>query len=325
MNELIKILVDLSKIRHDEIKGLLNGLGFDIVHDKEEAFVIRQSHLDADPKTLTRLEWVLSVKQTHPFEGLKRLQKTFVMGDTVIGRDFAVIAGPCAVESRDQVLDIAHEMSRHGLTLMRGGSTKIRTSPYTFQGMGPPALKLLKEAAKRYNMSIVSEVTDAEHAKLATKYIDCMQIGTRNMHNTHLLREVASIGKPVFLKRGFGSTIEEWMFAGEYLAVEGAGQVIFCERGIRTFEPSMRFTLDLAGAVLLKQRTGLPVFIDPSHATGNPNLIIPLALAAKAAGLDGVMVEVHENPLQALSDGAQALDFAGLDQLLKALNNLSIA
>ena len=325
MDDSIKIIVDLSKVEEKEAKGLLISLGFRVLNGSESVFTLKKNRLNADFKALSRLDWVVSVEKPKHFDRLKHLAKTFFLGDVEIGNDFAVIAGPCAVESREQVMSIAHEMSQQGLSLMRGASIKVRTSPYDFQGLGIEALDLLKETADRYNMTIVSEVTDIQHAMLAAPYVDCMQIGTRNMHNTSLLREVASIGKPVFLKRGFGSTVEEWMYAGEYLAVNGSRDVIFCERGIRTFETSTRFTLDLAGAVLLKQKTGLPVFIDPSHATGNPDLVIPLSLAAKAAGLDGIMVEVHEKPVMAMSDGAQALDFEGLNQLLNALDSLSVS
>lgn len=325
VNELTKITVDFSKIKKEAVETLLKDLGFSIVNDNKGVFDLQKIDLNADPKTLARLDWIVSVKPAQQFEGLKTLQKSFFLGNIEIGRDFAVIAGPCAVESREQVFSIARQLSGQGINLMRGGTVKIRTSPYAFQGMGMKGLKALKEAADHYNMTTVSEVVDTRHAGQAVAYVDCMQIGTRNMHNTSLLKAVAATGKPVVLKRGFGSTIEEWMYAGEYLALAGARQVIFCERGIRTFEPSMRFTLDLAGAVLLKQKTGLPVIIDPSHATGTPGLIIPLAMAARAAGLDGVIIEVSENPLKAMSDGAQALDFTGLDQLLKALDSLSIA
>ncbi len=324
MNEQVKILVDISKINLEQIEILLEQLGFQVVHNHEEVLILKQVQVNADYKALNRLDFVVSVEPMHQFKALEYLKRTFTLGESEIGKEFAVIAGPCAVESREQLFNIAHEIFQQGLSLLRGGTFKIRTSPYAFQGLGMDALQMLRDVADRYHMAIVSEVVDPQHARLAAPYIDCLQIGSRNMHNTALLRAAAATRKPILLKRGFASTIEEWLYAAEYLALEGAREVIFCERGIRTFEPSMRFTLDLAGAVLLKQRTGLPVFIDPSHATGNPNLITPLVLAARAAGLDGVMVEVHENPLVALSDGAQALDFPSLEDMLHALDSLSV-
>ena len=325
MNELTKIVVDLSKIEKETAKASLEKIGFNILHNSEEIFLLKPKNLDVDPKVLARLDWILSIEQTNQFEGLKRMKKTFSLGGVELGKDFAVIAGPCVVESREQIRTIAGELAARGIKLLRAGTSKIRTSPYSFAGLGVQAVQLLRETADEYGLAVVSELVDTHHAMQAGPYVDCLQVGTRNMHNTGLLREVARQRKPVLLKRGFCSTLEEWQYAGEYLATEGAREVIFCERGIRTFDSSTRFTLDLAGAVLLKQRTGLPVIIDPSHATGTPDLIVPMALAAKAAGLDGIIVEVHPDPIMALSDGAQALDLDGLDQLLNALDRLSMA
>lgn len=243
-------------------------------------------------------------------------------GGTVGGGAFTVIAGPCALENADQVEKAATAVKLAGAHVLRGGAFKPRTSPYAFQGLGEMGLKLLAEQGKRHRMPVVSEVMDVSQLALMLEYVDVLQIGARNMHNFSLLREVAKTNRPVVLKRGFGATLEEWLLAAEYLLDGGNDQVILCERGIRSFDNTLRNTLDLAGMAWVKERSKLPVIVDPSHSTGVRSLVIPMALAAAAAGADGIMVEVHPAPEAAMCDGPQALTpemFSKLMQTLPAL------
>lgn len=218
-----------------------------------------------------------------------------------------VIAGPCAVESREQILEAARLVKKAGAHILRGGAFKPRTSPYSFQGLGLRGLEYLREAADSVGLPVVTEVLDPRMVKVVADYADAIQIGARNMQNFPLLREVGKLDKPVFLKRGFGARLEELLYAAEYIMLEGNDQVVLVERGIRTFETVTRFTLDIAAVPLLKRETHLPVVVDPSHAAGMRELVIPLAKAALAAGADGIMVEVHPNPGKALSDARQQL------------------
>ena len=219
----------------------------------------------------------------------------------------AVIAGPCAVESSAQTMATAAMVSDHGAVGLRGGVFKPRTSPHSFQGLQWDGLDLLAEARERTGLPVVTEVVDPEHVKRLAAVVDGLQIGARNMQNFALLTAVGQSGLPVVLKRGFGCTVEETLAAAEYLLLEGNDQVVLCERGIRTFEPSARFTLDLTAVALWKQRTHLPVMVDPSHSGGRPELVEPLSLAAVAAGADALLIDVHVAPEQALCDGNQAL------------------
>jgi len=244
-------------------------------------------------------------------------EKTVVeVGGRKIGEDFVIIAGPCSVESREQILETAKFLKEVGADMLRGGAFKPRTSPYSFQGLGEEALKWLREAGDETGLPVVTEVLDTRHVDLVAKYADVLQIGARNMQNTPLLREVGKRKMPVLLKRGFSSTIEEWLLAAEYIMLEGNENVILCERGIRTFEPSTRFTLDISAVPVVKELSHLPVIVDPSHAAGKRSLVIPLARAAAAVGADGIMVEVHPNPSEALSDGPQSLTFEDFRRLI---------
>ena len=242
------------------------------------------------------------------------------IGDAVVGGErIAVIAGPCAIESREQALTIAREVRRYGALLFRGGAFKPRTSPYSFQGMGEEGLKILAEVREVTGLRVVTEITSPAQADMMMKYIDVVQVGARNMQNFELLKSVGRIGKPVILKRGLSSTIEEWLMSAEYILSEGNDKVILCERGIRTFEPYTRNTLDLSAIPVLKTLTHLPVIIDPSHATGIREKVSPMARAAVAAGADGLMIEVHHKPEEALSDGAQSLYPKQFGQLMRDL------
>jgi 3-deoxy-7-phosphoheptulonate synthase len=235
------------------------------------------------------------------------------------GPGFVVMAGPCAVEDAEQTEHTAAVVAKAGAHVMRGGVFKPRTSPYSFQGMGEPGLRLLAEAGRRHGLPLISEVMDASQIPLMEEHADILQVGARNMQNFTLLRALGKVRKPVLIKRGMAATIEEWMLAAEYVLDGGNEQVLLCERGIRTFETAMRNTLDLAAVAYVKQRTHLPVIVDPSHATGDPALVLPMSLAAAAAGADGLLVEVHPWPEQALCDGKQALTPERFQELMRRL------
>ena len=230
-----------------------------------------------------------------------------IAGRKIGGQSFALIAGPCTVESREQTLETARAVRDAGATLFRGGAYKPRTSPYAFQGLGQEGLRLLAEAKAETGLPIVTELMDHRDLEPILEVADVIQIGARNMQNYTLLAEVGRSGRPVLLKRGFSSTLEELLMAAEYILKEGNPQVMLCERGIRTFETAYRFTLDLMAIPVLKELTHLPVIVDPSHAAGRRDLVMPLSLAAAAAGADGLIVEVHPHPDQAICDGPQQL------------------
>lgn len=230
-----------------------------------------------------------------------------VGGVEIGGSEPAIIAGPCAVETYEQTMAIAEIVASTGVKLFRGGAFKPRTSPYAFQGLGKEGLKILAEARDRFGLSIVTEVLDTETADLVEEYADVMQVGARNMQNFSLLRRVGQARKPVMLKRGMSATLDELLLAGEYIMAEGNYNVVLCERGVRTFADHTRNTLDLSIVPAVQNRSHLPIIVDPSHGTGKRHKVIPLARAAIAAGADGIMVEVHNHPEQALSDGPQAL------------------
>ncbi|HUW66214.1 MAG TPA: 3-deoxy-7-phosphoheptulonate synthase [Spirochaetia bacterium] len=245
------------------------------------------------------------------------------VGNAVFGGpEVVVIAGPCAVESEEQMLEAAQKVKEAGAAIMRGGAYKPRTSPYSFQGMEKDGLELLARVGQKTGLPTVSEVMDRESLAQAVEYVDMLQVGTRNMQNFKLLKAVGRTGKPVLLKRGLSATIEEWLMAAEYVMVEGNENVVLCERGIRTFESYTRNTLDLSAIPLVKRLSHLPVIVDPSHATGDRRLVPPMAAAAIAAGADGLLIEVHPDPPKALCDGAQSLNpgqFASLMGTLKAV------
>jgi 3-deoxy-7-phosphoheptulonate synthase len=230
-----------------------------------------------------------------------------VDGRRIGGEHFSLIAGPCTVESRDQVMDTAHAVQLAGASLFRGGAYKPRTSPYAFQGLGVEGLRLLAEAKAETGMPIVTECMDARDLESVLEVADVIQVGARNMQNYPLLAEIGRAGRPVLLKRGLSATLEELLMAAEYILKEGNPNVLLCERGIRTFEKAYRFTLDLMAIPVLKEMTHLPVIVDPSHAAGRRDLVLPLSLAAAAAGADGIIVEVHPDPDHAVCDGPQQL------------------
>ncbi|MEE8159798.1 MAG: 3-deoxy-7-phosphoheptulonate synthase, partial [Dehalococcoidia bacterium] len=241
---------------------------------------------------------------------------TVKVGDAVIGgSEPIIIAGPCAVESEEQLMSTAKVVKEQGAKILRGGAFKPRTSPYSFRGLGVQGLKLLAEAGEKFGMPVVTEVMSPEDVGMVASYADILQIGARNAQNFNLLDAVGKIDKPVLLKRGFSSSYEEWLLAAEYVLSGGNSQVILCERGIRTFESYTRFTLDLAAVPAIKKLSHLPIIVDPSHSTGSWDLVIPVSLAAVAAGAHGIIVDVHPNPAVAKCDGAQALSFENFHNL----------
>lgn len=249
-----------------------------------------------------------SVYKDVKLASLNGSERTIVkVGETRVGNELALIGGPCSVESEDQVLETARLVKEAGANLLRGGVFKPRTSPYSFQGLGLKGLKFLEKAKEETGLPIVSEVLDTRDVSWVSDYVDLIQIGARNMQNFSLLKEVGKTDKPVLLKRGMYSTIEEWLNSAEYILKEGNLNVILCERGIRTFERYTRNTLDLSAVPSLRELTHLPVIVDPSHGTGRASLIEPMSLAAIASGADGLIIEVHRDPSQALSDKDQAL------------------
>lgn len=265
-----------------------------------------------------------------PFKLVNReLQKedTIVRGEGFRfgGGGFTVIAGPCAVESADQILDIARFLRDHGVDVLRGGAYKPRTSPYSFQGMETEGLDLLARAREETGLAIITEVVSAEDVPAVAEVADILQVGARNMQNFRLLQRVGRTDRPVFLKRGQSATLEEFLLAAEYVVAEGNPNVILCERGIRTFERYTRNTLDISAVPLLKQLSHLPVVVDPSHATGRRDLVPPLAIAALAAGADGLMVEVHPDPENALSDGPQSLTYEMFARMIEDLDRVRSA
>lgn len=280
------------------------------------------------------VEAIPGVEAVHPIlKPYKLASREFKQENTVIdfggvamgGRKIPVMAGPCAVENAELMLQVADDVKKAGAVCLRGGAFKPRTSPYSFQGLGEEGLQYLAEARKRTGLPVVTEVMDPRDMDVIVKYADVVQIGTRNMQNFRLLKEVGKYDKPVLLKRGLSATIKEWLMSAEYVMSEGNHNVMLCERGIRTYETATRNTLDLSAIPVLKELTHLPVVVDPSHAVGRWDLVAPMAKAAVAAGADGLIIEVHPNPEEALSDGEQSLKPALFAQLMEELRPIAAA
>ncbi|MCI8864329.1 MAG: 3-deoxy-7-phosphoheptulonate synthase [Lachnospiraceae bacterium] len=282
-------------------KSKLHGINFEIADGVDKVVPVTESYK-------------LANKKFHPEDSLVQVGNTSIGPGTL-----TVMAGPCAVESREQLLETAYAVKKAGATFLRGGAYKPRTSPYSFQGLEEEGLRYMKEAREATGLRVICEVTSQHAIETAVKYVDMLQIGARNMQNFELLKEAGKAGVPVLLKRGLSATIDEWLNAAEYIMSEGNEDVVLCERGIRTFETSTRNTLDISAVPVLRGRTHLPVIVDPSHATGVRAYVLPLAKCAVAAGADGLMVEVHPNPSCALSDGPQSLTFEQFGQLTEQL------
>lgn len=276
--------------------------------------------------SMNGVESVVQVTKPYKLVGREIKSENTVVrvgNDEIGGKGLAIIAGPCSVESRSQILEIAEMLSEMGVRFLRGGAYKPRTSPYTFQGLKAEGLEYLKEAAVKTGMHIITEVKDTESLSLISEHADILQIGSRNMYNFSLLERVGEQRKPVLLKRAFSATIEELLLAGEYVASRGNYEIIFCERGIRSFDPMTRNALDLTAVPLIKKLSHLPIIVDPSHGTGSWDLVLPMAQAAVAAGADGLMIEVHPDPATALSDGFQSLRPDKFKQLMGRLAQLA--
>ena len=295
--------------------GVTNGVGCTIL-----GLVGDTTHLDMDKLSMEpNVERVMRVQEPY-----KKANRKFHPEDTVVsvgrakigGGNFSVIAGPCSVESEEQICAVAEDVKRSGAALLRGGAFKPRTSPYSFQGMGTPGLDLLMEAREKTGLPIVTEIMDPRLADLFEREVDVVQVGARNMQNFELLKEVGKMSKPILLKRGLSNTYEEWIMSAEYIMAAGNENVILCERGVRTFETYTRNTLDVSAIPAVKQMSHLPVIVDPSHAAGMYWMVEPLALAAVAAGADGLIIEVHNDPAHAKCDGQQSLTPQKFDALM---------
>lgn len=307
---------DATKQQIDNVVAEVEHLGFKAHRSTGEERTIIGVIGDERPLATTPLELLAGVERMVPIlQPFKLASRDFKGQDTVIdldgiplgGSEVVVIAGPCAVESREQLWEAARAVKEAGGKVFRGGAFKPRTSPYSFQGMGEEGLRLLAEVKQEFGLRIVTEVMSPYDIEVTARYVDMLQVGTRNMQNYSLLREIGLSGHPVLLKRGFANTIQELLLAAEYILAQHNYNVALCERGIRTYETATRFTMDINAIPVLKQLTHLPVVADPSHATGRWDLVGPVARAAVAAGADGVMVEVHPHPERALSDGVQSL------------------
>ena len=295
--------------------GITNGVGCTILGLVGDTTAVDMDKISINP----HVERVMRVQEPY-----KKANRKFHPEDTVVtvgsakigGGSFSVIAGPCSVESEAQICEVAEDVKRSGAALLRGGAFKPRTSPYSFQGMGTAGLELLLEAKKKTGLPIVTEIMDPRMAELFEEEVDVVQVGARNMQNFELLKEVGKMSKPILLKRGLSNTYEEWIMSAEYIIAAGNENVILCERGVRTFETYTRNTLDVSAIPAVKQMSHLPVVVDPSHAAGMYWMVEPLALAAVAAGADGLIIEVHNDPAHAKCDGQQSLTPQKFDALM---------
>ncbi len=314
LGNVIKTIKDLGLTAH-----LSRGEGttlIGVVGDKRKL-------LEKNPELFPDVDRIIPVSESYKLANKKfKTEQTIIDVDglKIGGDNFVVMAGPCAIESRDQLFKSALAAKAGGAKVLRGGAYKPRTSPYSFQGLEEEGLKYMQEAGKAFDLATICEVVSLEAIEAAVKYVDMIQIGARNMQNFILLKEAGRSGLPVLLKRGLCATIDEWLNAAEYIMAEGNPNVVLCERGIRTYETSTRNTLDLSAVPVLKERTHLPVIVDPSHATGAYRYVPPMAKAAVACGADGLMIEVHNNPACALSDGPQSLNFEKFARLSKELD-----
>ena len=318
--EEIQRLVDKLKQQGLDV-GITNGVGCTILGLVGDTTALDMDKIAMNPN----VERVMRVQEPY-----KKANRKFHPEDTVVtvgrasigGGNFSVIAGPCSVESEEQICAVAEDVKASGAALLRGGAFKPRTSPYSFQGMGTTGLDLLMEARAKTGLPIVTEIMDPRMADLFEREVDVVQVGARNMQNFELLKEVGKMSKPILLKRGLSSTYEEWIMSAEYIMAEGNENVILCERGMRTFETYTRNTLDVSAIPAIKQMSHLPVIVDPSHAAGMYWMVEPLALAAVAAGADGLIIEVHNDPAHAKCDGQQSLTPQKFDALMHKVGML---
>lgn len=328
------VVVDknLPHTKVEKIIDELNRFGFDVHKSTGEKYIILGAlgvQAGFDIRKVKMLEGVVDVfRITEPYKlASKRFKadKTFVQINdiTIGGTEIIVIAGPCAVENENQIMKLAEVVKKSGAKILRGGAFKPRTSPYSFQGLGEEGLKLLRKAGNEFGLSVITEIIEPAHFELIERYTDIFQVGSRNMYNYPLLKLLGTSQKPVMLKRGMAATIDEWLMSAEYILAGGNPNVILCERGIRTFETTLRNTFDLSAILTVKDKTHLPVCADPSHAIGYRDKIIPMARAAVAAGTDALMVEVHHDPDSALSDGPQALLPEQFEEMMKQIKAIA--
>lgn len=319
---------DASEKEVTAVVKKLEGLGFSINLSKGVIRTIIGAVGDKSRLNAGSIEALAGVERVVPIlQPYKLASREFKPENTVIkiddlvigGEEIQIMAGPCAVESKEQLLEAAKAVKKAGAKILRGGAFKPRTSPYSFQGLEEEGLKYLAEAREQTGLKIITEVVDVNSLPVVAEYTDILQIGARNMQNFNLLKETAKYNKPVMLKRGLSATIEEWILAAEYIMAGGNSKVILCERGIRTYETATRNTLDLSAVPIIKNLTHLPIFVDPSHGTGKWRLVAPMAKAAVAAGADGLIIEVHPNPGEALSDGPQSLNPDNFTTLMQEL------
>jgi 3-deoxy-7-phosphoheptulonate synthase len=327
----IKTKKNIGEIEKNRILEFLknNKLGSLIIEDEETlkiGVLGDRSNVDMDRLlSFHGVDELVVIGKSYKF-----VSREFQKQDTVIdikgrkigGGNFMLMAGPCAIENRESVFQIAEQVKKSGAQILRGGAFKPRTSPYDFQGLGEEGLKYMREAADKYDLLVVTEVMDSMDIPLISKYADILQVGARNMQNFSLLKMLGNCGKPVLLKRGLSATIRDFLMAAEYLMAYGNREIILCERGIRTFETMTRNTVDINAIPLIKEKSHLPIIIDASHGTGRRSLVEPVTLAGVIAGADGAMVEVHENPECAVSDGVQSLDFKGFKKLTENLEEV---
>lgn len=332
------IVVMSSKATETQIQGVLARLESKGLQGHrsggEERTVIGVIGTRFEPQLGEQLEMLPGVTTVTPIsKPYKLASREFRPSDTIVrvgdleigGGDITVMAGPCSVESLDQMMETAIAVKAAGAKVLRGGAYKPRTSPYSFQGLGEEGLQILAEVRERTGLKIITEVMDPEQVAPVAAHSDILQIGARSMQNFPLLKQLGTVDKPVLLKRGMAATIEEWLMAAEYVMASGNFKVILCERGIRTFETAVRNTLDLSAVPIVKRLSHLPVIVDPSHGTGKWYLVKPMAMAAVAAGADGLLIEVHPSPDTALSDGPQSLNLANFAELMDSLRTIGAA
>ena len=318
----------------EEIIRILHDNGFDVHRSTGVQHTVLGAigvHPEFDHRQIELLDGVAEVvRVTEPFKlasrAFKREGSVFDIGGVKIGGDeIVVMAGPCSVETEEQIFKIARYVKNSGAKILRGGAFKPRTSPYSFQGLGEGGLKLLRSAADEYKLKVITEVMDKSQIDLIEKYADILQVGARNMQNYMFLKDLGKASKPIMLKRGPAATIEEWLMSAEYILAGGNEKVILCERGIRTFETATRNTMDISAIPVIKKKSHLPIIADPSHGVGIRDKVIPMARASIAAGADGILVEVHHDPDHALSDGAQSLYPDQFAQMMKEVRMIAQA
>ncbi|MGB9664409.1 MAG: 3-deoxy-7-phosphoheptulonate synthase [Ignavibacteria bacterium] len=330
------IIVMNKDAQHNEIENVLMliqklGLEFSVLKNENNTVILTQPSYDINSelfKSLPKVEYIVTINEDYKlvYKNINNLETKIKVGNVVIGgNELTMIAGPCSIESKDQLFRIALHLKNSGVKIIRAGAFKFRTSPYSFQGLGYRGLELLKELKEETGLLVISEILDHHDLQEFEKIVDILQIGARNMHNINLLKAVGETNKPVLLKRSYSATLKEFLFSAEYILMGGNKNVILCERGIRTFSDFTRNTLDISIVPAIKQRSHLPIIVDPSHATGKRDLIIPVSLAAIAAGADGLLIEVHHTPELAYSDSEQAIRLEQFDDLMKRAKKVAEA